>query len=142
MIWWQWIVLGAVLLCAEMFVDAEFFLVFLGVSAVTMGLLGLALPLPFWSQWLLFAALSVAFLLLFREKLYRKIRGTAPDVEEGVVGDFAIAEEEIAPGALGRVQLRGATWTARNTGGRALRAEGRARVVSAEGLQVKVRPED
>ncbi len=57
------------------------------------------------------------------------------------MGDFAIAEEEIAPGAIGRVQLRGSTWTARNTGTTTLLAEGRARVVAAEGLQVKVRPE-
>ncbi len=142
MIWWQWIVLGVVLLSAEMIVDAEFYLIFLGLSAITLGVLGLApLPVPFWGQWLLFAALSVAFLLLFREKLYRKIRGETPELAEGVVGDFAIAEEEIAPGAIGRVQLRGSTWTARNTGTTTLLAEGRARVVAAEGLQVKVRPE-
>ena len=32
MIWWQWIVLGVLLLGAEMLFDAEFFLVFLGVA--------------------------------------------------------------------------------------------------------------
>ena len=34
MAWWSWMVLGAVLLAAELFaVDAQFYLVFLGVSA-------------------------------------------------------------------------------------------------------------
>ncbi|TDJ16346.1 MAG: NfeD family protein, partial [Deltaproteobacteria bacterium] len=42
MVWWQWIVLGVVLLGAEMMVDAEFYLVFLGVSALTVGLLDLS----------------------------------------------------------------------------------------------------
>ena len=34
MTWWAWMILGAVLLGAELFaVDAQFYLVFLGVSA-------------------------------------------------------------------------------------------------------------
>jgi membrane protein implicated in regulation of membrane protease activity len=37
MIWWQWIVLGTFVLASEMFVDAEFYLVFLGISAVVVG---------------------------------------------------------------------------------------------------------
>ena len=48
MLWWGWIVLGVAILGAEMFViDAQFYLVFIGLSAVIVGLtdlLGLALP--------------------------------------------------------------------------------------------------
>lgn len=41
--WWGWFVLAAVLLSVELFViDAQFYLVFLGVSAALVGLLGLA----------------------------------------------------------------------------------------------------
>ena len=39
MTWWGWMVLGAVLFGAELFaVDAQFFLVFLGLSAAIVGL--------------------------------------------------------------------------------------------------------
>ena len=42
MTWWSWLILGAVLLGAELFaVDAQFYLVFLGVSAAIVGLAGL-----------------------------------------------------------------------------------------------------
>ena len=41
--WWGWFVLAAALLSFELFViDAQFYLVFLGVSAALVGLLGLA----------------------------------------------------------------------------------------------------
>ena len=58
--WWGWLVLGIGLLGVEMFViDAQFYLVFLGVSAAIVGLLGLAgVPMPEWPQWLVFAALA------------------------------------------------------------------------------------
>ncbi|HJY36904.1 MAG TPA: hypothetical protein VJ299_05540, partial [Steroidobacteraceae bacterium] len=40
--WWGWLVLAAALLSIELFViDAQFYLVFLGVSAALVGLFGL-----------------------------------------------------------------------------------------------------
>ena len=42
MTWWSWMVLGALLLGAELFaIDAQFYLVFLGVSAILVGLASL-----------------------------------------------------------------------------------------------------
>ena len=63
MTWWAWMILGAVLLGAELFaVDAQFYLVFLGVSAAVVGLATLfGITMPEWGQWLTFAAVSVAF---------------------------------------------------------------------------------
>jgi membrane protein implicated in regulation of membrane protease activity len=41
--WWGWLILGVGLLGVEMFVvDAQFYLVFIGVAAALVGLLGLA----------------------------------------------------------------------------------------------------
>jgi len=61
--WWAWIVLGIGLLAVELFfVDAQFYLVFIGLSAAAVGLLGLAgVHLPEWSQWLAFAVLALVF---------------------------------------------------------------------------------
>ena len=141
--WWQWIVIGVLFLGAEPLVDADFYLVFLGAAAALVGLVGLTpFALPFWGQVLLFAALSVSTLVLFRGRLYAKLRPPLPDRPEGVVGEFAVAEEAIASGAAGRVTLRGSSWTATNASDGELAAGARARVLSAEGLTLTVRPED
>jgi len=63
MLWYGWMILGAFLLGAELIgVNAQFYLVFLGVSAALVGLLGLfGVVLPEWGQWLAFTAMSLAF---------------------------------------------------------------------------------
>ena len=68
--WWGWIVVGTLLLGAELFViPTDFFLVFLGTSAIAVGaiawtgLVGSASV-----EWLLFAALSVISLVFFRAR--------------------------------------------------------------------------
>ena len=74
MVWWGWIVVGALLLSAELFVPTDFFLVFLGVAALLVGGVGLSgLALPVWGQWLLFAALSLVLLVAVRGRLKRRM---------------------------------------------------------------------
>lgn len=141
--WWQWVVLGALLLGAELFVDADFYLVFLGAAAVGVGAVGLApVALPLSGQILLFALLSVSTLVLFRRRVYAKLRPALPDRAEGVVGEIAVAEEAIESGGQGRVVLRGSSWTAVNGGDAALAERARARVVSVDGITLTVWPED
>lgn len=142
MIWWQWIALGTFILAAEMFVDAEFYLIFIGISAALVGLVGLVAPgLPIWGQWLLFAALAVFTLVLFRGPFYQKLRGSAPDLLEGVEGQSVVTSSALAAGGRGKVQLRGASWTAVNVGSEEIAANGRAVVVRASGLTLEVRAE-
>ncbi len=141
--WWQWIVLSAVLLSAEAFVDADFYLIFLGVAAALVGLLALTpLDLPLWGQVLLFAFLAVSSLVLFRRRVYAKLRPPLPDRPEGVVGEVVVTNEAIDSGRQGRVTLRGSSWTAVNAGETSLDAHARARVMSVEGLTLTVWPED
>jgi len=140
---WQWIVLGAFLLSAEMFVDAEFYLVFLGVSAVVVGLIGFVpIEVPFWGQWLLFSVLVIASVRLFRRRFYGRYRGEIPDRIEGAEGEVAVASAAIAPGAVGQVTLRGATWSAKNVGERAIAAGSRVIVSKSAGLTLSVRAEN
>lgn len=140
---WGWIVVGAALLGAELaLVDAEFYLVFLGVSALAVGGVVWAAPdLPVWIQWLAFGALSVANMVLFRDRVYAKLRGgAAEEVGDGLRGEIALVQEAIAPGATGRGELRGASWTLRNVGGEALAPGDRVRVEAARGLVLEVTP--
>ncbi len=141
MAWWLWIVLGAALLAAELFlIDAEFYLVFLGIAAITMGFLGASgIDAPAWVEWLIFAGLSLAALLGFRRRLYAKLRPMAEGFGEALVGETGIANEALAPGAQGSAELRGTTWTAHNVGPEPIPAGARVRVERSEGVVLKVR---
>ena len=104
MTWWAWMILGAVLLAAELFaVDAQFYLVFLGVAAAVVGLASLfGIALPEWGQWLAFAVISVAFFVTFRKALYVKLRGGGEGYQQKYLGEIVTVSDEVAPGGRGR----------------------------------------
>lgn len=61
MSWWGWIVAGAILLGSELaFVNAQFYLVFIGGSAIVTGVVAALVPgFEVWAQWALFAILVI-----------------------------------------------------------------------------------
>lgn len=143
--WWGWITIGALFLAAEMtIVDMEFYLVFLGASAFVVGLIGLASPpdayWAYWFQWIVFAFLSIASLVVFRKRLYSRLRPPADAViADGVNGALATATHSIAPGDRGPVMLRGTTWTAQNSGAETIPSGAACRVQRTEGLVLEVK---
>lgn len=142
--WWAWLVLGIGLLGVEMFViDAQFYLVFIGLSAAVVGLLGLAgIQLPEWTQWLVFSGLAIVAMLAFRRRLYELVRGRSGQVEERLtVGDSVVIVSRLEPGQSERVEYRGTTWTARNTGSRAIEAGREAVIAHVDGLILHVKVE-
>jgi len=142
--WWGWVTIGALLLVAEMtIVDLEFYLIFLGAAALlTGGLVAGGVPLPFWGQWLFFAAIAVASLVFFRRTLYAKLRPPPEgEVAEGVTGERAKALDPIEPGASGAVSLRGSNWAARNVGETPIAAGSQCRVRNRDGLTLEVSAE-
>jgi membrane protein implicated in regulation of membrane protease activity len=143
MTWWGWMILGAVMLGAELFaIDAQFYLVFLGVSAALVGLAGMVgIAMPEWAQWTAFAALSLIAFFTFRKSLYEKIRGGAVGFRAGLSGDTIDVDAELAPGGEARVEHRGSEWTARNTGSDTIVAGARAKVVRVDGLTLHVEAE-
>ena len=143
MTWWAWMILGAVILGAELFaVDAQFYLVFLGVSAALVGLATLfGLQLPEWGQWLAFAVVSMFFFFTFRRALYEKIRGGGEGYEQRYVGEVVEVPDEIAAGGRGRAQYRGSDWNILNIGDSPISAGSHAKVVDVDGLTLKVEAE-
>jgi len=143
MTWWAWMILGAVLLGAELVaVDAQFYLVFLGVSAAIVGLATLfGVTLPEWGQWLTFAIVSLIFFATFRAALYKKLRSGGKGYEQKYVGEVVKVAEEIAPGARGRAAYRGSDWNIENVGESAIAAGDDAKVVEVDGLTLKVEAE-
>lgn len=140
MAWWGWIVIGTLLFCAELFaIDAQFYLIFIGAGAIIVGLTGLlGVEFPVWGQWLLFAVLSATSMVMFRRKFYEKIRGGAVPVSNSVVGGRIVLEEELQPGASGRANYRGSTWTVVNAGDQAIPAGASARIDSMDGFTLRV----
>ena len=143
MTWWGWMILGAVILGAELFaIDAQFYLVFLGVSAALVGLAEmLGLGMPEWAQWTAFATLSLLSFFTFRKSLYEKIRGGAKGFRASMSGDTINLAEELLSGSETRTEYRGTDWTVRNTGVTAIAAGSRAKVVKVDGLTLHVESE-
>lgn len=140
MSWWGWMVLGAILFGAEMFaVDAQFYLVFLGLSAIIVGIADLVgIVMPLWTQWAVFAVLSLVSMFTFRKSLYEKLRGNMPGFRESVTGDKVSITEDLEPGSEARVDLRGTRWTVRNIGDATIPSGSHARVIKTEGLVLHV----
>jgi membrane protein implicated in regulation of membrane protease activity len=141
---WGWIVVGAALLGAELLIPSDFFLVVLGLAALAVGLVGFVGPtLPAGVQWALFAVLAVVSLVGFRRRVRARFvqTGSDPRVDDTLAGEVAVAREALAPGAIGKAELRGSVWNARNAGREALAVGQRARVVRVEGLVLHVQAE-
>lgn len=143
MTWWGWMIIGAVLLAAELFaVDAQFYLVFLGISAALVGLAGLfGVAMPEWAQWMTFAVLSLLSFFTFRKSLYMKIHGGVAGFRETLSGNSVTVDAELAAGAETRIDFRGTKWTAKNVGKETIAGGSKARVVKAEGLTLHVEAE-
>jgi membrane protein implicated in regulation of membrane protease activity len=143
--WWLWILVGIGLLAAEIVTPGGFFVLFFGVAALLVGALAvIGLGGPPALQWLLFSVLSVVSLLLFRRRLVERFTpATTGQLDEidSLRGEVAIASEDLAPGALGKAELRGTIWTVKNVGDQPLRAGQRGRVDGKDGLTLFVRPE-
>ena len=142
-LWWHWLVLGLLLVLAELAASGGFYIIFFGIAAIIVGLLASAgLGGPVWVQLLLFSVISVASLMIFRTRLLKWFQADpqAPAVD-GMVGDVAVATEDLLPGSVGRVEYRGAAWSARNNANVAVARGTRCRVIRVEGLMLYVEPE-
>ncbi len=142
--WWAWMVLGIGLLGVEMFViDAQFYLVFIGLSAAVVGLLGLlGVDLPAWAQWVAAAVLAVVAVFVLRQRVYELVRGSAGHVEERLtVGDRVTVPVDLGPGQSGRVEHRGSSWNARNTGSTTIEAGHEAVIAHVDGLTLQIKSE-
>ena len=139
--WWSWMIGGAILLGAELgFVNAQFYLVFVGAAALLVGLASVALPaLPVSVQWALFAVLAVLSMLSFRNRLYLRLRGHLPAMKSGPAGGMLTLPEALDPGQSCQVEHGGTHWTVRNSSDTPIPAGARARIASVQGLTLLVR---
>jgi inner membrane protein len=140
MAWWMWLVVGIVLLGLELLTPGTLFLVFFGAGAIVVGLLSaVGLAGPLWAQVILFAVVSLVALVSLRRFLLARLRRGDPGAKvDRLTGEMALALEDIAVDAVGKVELRGTPWSARNVGAGTLAKDQRASVVRVEGLTLWV----
>ena len=115
--WWHWAVLGLVLGLLELATPGGFFILFFGVGALLVSVLSMiGIAGPLWLQWVLFGILSVVTLFFFRDPL-------------------------LLPGAFGRAELRGTSWSALNVGLAVLHRGQRCAVRKVDGLTLHISAE-
>lgn len=140
--WWIWLAAGLVLVVAELATPSGFFILFFGLGALTVGVLaGLQVVSSLWAELALFSVISVVYLLIFRRRLQDQVQIPPPPTVDSLVGVLAIVQERLSPGVVGKVEVRGSTWTARNTSNVTLDPGQRARVAAVDGLTLAVIPE-
>lgn len=144
MAWWLWVLLGFALLGCEVVTPGAFFFMFFGLGAVVVGFIAwLGVVESPAAQWLLFPVVSLVFLVPLRGRLVRSI-GSGDDLAKSVdalVGQIAVLLDDLPPGAVGKAELRGTAWNARNGDAQALRKGQRGKVTRVDGLMLWLQAE-
>lgn len=139
MTWWIWILIGFALLALEL-TAASLHIGFFAVGAFAVGLLLLfGVELSMAMQLVIFTGVSLIAFFFLRPWLVRKLKLDQKKVVDSLVGEQATAMEEIPVQGLGKAEMRGTTWSARNIGETALNRGQRCVVAAVDGLVIHVR---
>jgi membrane protein implicated in regulation of membrane protease activity len=143
MTWWGWIIAGAILLGAELtFVNAQFYLVFIGSAAILVGVITALTPAAPSAEWALFAVLAIVSMVTFRSRVYRRFRGELPAVNTGpAIGGSITLRVPLAVGESCQAEYGGSFWTVCNDGDAPIPSGTRTRIVSVRDLTLFVRPD-
>ena len=142
MTWWGWIIAGAILLGAELtFVNAQFYLVFIGSASIVTGIATLLLPLAPAVQWALFALLAVLSMVAFRSRVYQRFNRALPKVETGPAGGLITLQVPLGAGESCQAEYGGTFWTVRNDSETPIECGSRARIAAVQNLTLCVKPD-
>ena len=139
MSWWIWVLAGLGLLAIE-FVSTTMHIAFFAVGAFVVAILvALGVHLPLWGQIGVFTGSSLLAFFFLRPIAVRKLGLNVKRNVDTMVGEQALAMEDIAVSSVGRAEMRGTTWSARNIGETALIRGQRCVVAAVEGLTLHVK---
>lgn len=138
-----WIIVGLVLIVAELFLTS-FVVVFLGIGALVTGiLLWAGLPTAGGTPFVVFSGVSVGLLVFLRRKFQQWFRGAsiAGGSDDDIIGHEATIQSgfDTASPTRGKVSYRGAGWDARSHSG-PLAQGAFVRIVARQGLVLEVTP--
>ncbi|MDQ3283656.1 MAG: NfeD family protein [Acidobacteriota bacterium] len=139
MVWWIWVLIGFALLAVE-FATTTMHVGFFAVGAFVVAILvGFGVPMSLWVQILVFVIATMLAFFFLRPLLMQKLRLNEKKVVDSLVGEKAIALQDIPVGESGKAEMRGTSWSARNVGETGLIAGQRCVVADVEGLVIHVR---
>lgn len=132
--WWIWTLIGFFFLALE-FVTTTMHSAFFAAGAFLVAILvGVHLDLPLWAQLLIFTLFSLITLLILRPLIVAKLNLSKTKYVDTMVGEQAIAIDDMPVAGFGKAEMRGSTWSARNVGETALTRGQRCVVEKIEGL--------
>jgi membrane protein implicated in regulation of membrane protease activity len=140
LLYWHWLLLGLGLLCAEMLLTTEFVLLWMGVSAIVVGLLTMLLPLNWQTELVLFGVLSIVSYFTYR-KFRPTIENDKPTLNRrghSYVGRVFTLSAPIVNG-IGKVHVDDSQW---RVSGQDTPAGNSVRVVEVDGTTLKVERAD
>jgi membrane protein implicated in regulation of membrane protease activity len=137
--WWIWVLVGLLLIGIELAASTLHIGLF-AIGAFTVALLvALGVHMPLWAELMTFTTVSVVAIVVVRPILIRKLKLDTKRIVDTMVGEQAITLDEIAPAGIGKAEMRGTTWSARNIGETVLTRGQRCVVTDIEGLLIHVR---
>lgn len=139
--YWHWIAFGLLLLSGELLGTAGYFL-WLGISAVLVGLILIVLPVIWQLQWVSFAVFSLVTTWLWWRYQHKKDRSAnAKSVlnqrERQMIGKTTRLVEDIQRGSC-RIRLGDTTWSAKSE--QDIPAGTLIKVVDVEGIILFIEP--
>ena len=140
MLWWHWSIMGLILIGLEILTLGglgNFYFLFFGVAALMVSALTwVSLTEAAWLQWLCFVFFGIISLFAMKKPLQGTgfIREKDEVPVDSMVGQFATVLENLEAQRIGKVELHGSSWTARNAGTSTLGKGSQAKVIRVEGL--------
>lgn len=139
MAWWIWVLIGFALLGLE-FVATTFHIGFFAAGAFSVALLALlGWDGPLWQELLVFTVVSLAAVFVFRPIIVRKLKLNPSRPVDELIGEQAVAIDEIGVLGRGKAELRGSTWSAQNVGESPITRGQRCTVERVEGLVLHIK---
>ncbi|MGR5133124.1 NfeD family protein [Vibrio alfacsensis] len=138
---WHWFAFGLALLAVELLGTAGYFL-WLGISALIVGLVVSILPISWQLQWLAFATFSLVTTWLWWRRQWTKDRQNDQERDlnqkhKQLIGHIITLEEDFKVG-INRLRVADTTWSAQCE--HDLPAGTRVEIVSVEGIILVVKP--
>lgn len=106
--WWVWIAIGVLLVGAELLVGG-FVVIWLGLSAVLVGLFSLVIPFSTGAQLLFWTLFSALMLVVWFKVLRKRISPTKSLLGQsgsGIIGEVGLAVNDIRPFERGKVRFQ------------------------------------
>jgi len=137
--WWVWVLVGFLLLTIEFYATTAH-IGFFAVGAFLVAIIvGTGIHMPLWGQLLTFSISSVILLVFVRPVVVRKLGFNVTKIVDTLVGEQAVALDDLPVSAHGKAEMRGSTWTAINVGDAPLSKGQRCIVEDVVGLTIHIR---